>query len=195
MRIKLVLNRIREKINPLLSNIGKYFSILNTPAWVWTLVGLVFSLFSMLFYMTQSYVNGVFGGIFFLLSGFMDIVDGAVAKYTNTISKLGNFVDSTADRLGEIVVCFGLLVGGWATADIVFVMITFSIMVSYVRAKGDSLGVDLKGFGIGERAERMFVLAISSILGYTYYGILIVCALAIITFLQRSILIMRFLRK
>ncbi|MEM3404036.1 MAG: CDP-alcohol phosphatidyltransferase family protein [Nitrososphaeria archaeon] len=191
----MVLNRIREKINPVLSYIGKYFSMLGIPAWGWTLFGLTFSLFSMLFYMTQSYVNGTFGGIFFLLSGFMDVVDGAVAKYTNTISKLGNFVDSTADRLGEILVCFGLLVGGWATADILFIMITFSIMVSYVRAKGDSLNVDLRGFGLGERAERMFVLAISSILGYTYYGILIVCALAIITFLQRSIFIMRLLRK
>jgi len=191
----MVLNKIRNMINPLLEKMCKSLSMVGAPAWVWTMFGLLLSLISMSFYFNNNFVSGFLGGIFFLLSGFMDVVDGAVAKFTNTVSRLGNFIDSTADRLGEIIVCFGLLVGDWASPDIIFIMITFSILVSYVRAKGDALGVDLKGLGIGERAERMIVLSFSSIVGYTYYGILVVCALAIFTFLQRSIIIMQKLRE
>jgi archaetidylinositol phosphate synthase len=148
----------------------------------------------MSFYAKQEPYGALLGGFFFLLSGFTDIVDGAVAKFTNTVSKLGSFIDSTADRLGEVLVSFGLLIGGWAPPDLVFLMITFSILVSYVRAKGDSLGLDLKGSGIGERAERMLVLSFFSIAGYTFYGVIIVSALAIFTFIERSAIIIWKLR-
>jgi len=191
----MVLNKIRSAINPILDNIGRYFSYSGAPAWIWTLFGLLLSLISMSFYATQEPYGALLGGFFFLLSGFMDIVDGAVAKFTNTVSRLGSFIDSTADRLGEVLVSFGLLIGGWAPPDFVFLMITFSILVSYVRAKGDSLGLDLKGSGIGERAERMLVLSFFSIAGYTFYGVIIVSTLAIFTFIERSTIIMRKLRK
>lgn len=190
----MVLNKIRGAFNPLLENIGKYFSMVGAPAWVWTLFGLLLSLISMSFYMTQEPSGALFGGIFFLLSGLMDIIDGAVAKFTSTVSKLGSFIDSTADRLSEVLVCFGLLVGKWAPPDFVFLMVTFSLLVSYVRAKGDSLGVDLKGSGIGERAERIIVLSLFSIVGYTFYGVLLVCVLAVFTFIERSAIIMRKLK-
>jgi archaetidylinositol phosphate synthase len=190
----MVLNKIRSTLNPLLEKIGKYFSMVGAPAWVWTLFGLLLSLISMSFYMTQESSGALFGGIFFLLSGLMDIIDGAEAKFTNTVSNLGSFIDSTADRLSEVLVCFGLLVGKWAPPDFIFLMVTFSILVSYVRAKGDSLGIDLKGSGIGERAERMIALSLFSIIGYTFYGILLVCALALFTFIERSILIMQKLK-
>ncbi|MGQ9780740.1 MAG: CDP-alcohol phosphatidyltransferase family protein [Nitrososphaeria archaeon] len=195
MRIVLVLNRIRSICSPLIEKIGLVFARTGAPPWFWTLVGLLFSMISMSFYFRTDYEGGLLGGVFFLLSGFMDVVDGAVAKSMESVTKLGNFVDSTADRLGEVLVCFGLLVGGWASSDIIFLMVTFSILVSYLRAKGDALGVDLKGLGIGERAERIIVLSFSSIVGYTYYGILLVCILAVFTFLQRSIVIMQKLKK
>lgn len=191
----MVLNKIRDAVNPILANIGGGFAKLGAPPWVWTLFGLVLSLISMSFYSHYNFAGGFFGGVFFLLSGFMDVVDGAVAKSTGTISKFGNFIDSTSDRLGEIMVYYGILIGNWASSDIVFLTVTFSLLVSYIRAKGDSLGVDLKGSGIGERAERMIILSVSSILGYTYYGVLLVSALAILTFMERSVITMNALRR
>ena len=150
---------------------------------------------SMSLYSHHNFTGGFFGGVFFLLSGFMDVVDGAVAKSTDTISKFGNFIDSTSDRLGEIAVYYGILIGNWASSDIVFLTVTFSLLVSYIRAKGDSLGVDLKGSGLGERAERMIILSVSSMFGYTYYGILLVSALAILTFVERSVITMNALKR
>ncbi|MCS4540454.1 MAG: CDP-alcohol phosphatidyltransferase family protein, partial [Thaumarchaeota archaeon] len=60
-----------------------------------------------------------------------------------------------------------------------------SLLVSYTRAKADSLGVSLAGVGIGERSERIAVLALSSLLGLVYYGIIAVLVLAAVTFLER----------
>lgn len=190
----MVLNKVREKIKPVITGIGKYFSKTGTPAWFWTLFGIMFALVAMSFYMQKGFLNSFLGGTFYLLSGFMDVVDGAVANYTGTASKMGSFIDSTADRITEIIVFFGLMVGGWAPPDIIFLAITFSLLVSYVRAKAESLSIEIKGRGWGERAERMLVLSLSSIFGHPYYGVVIVAVLAVVTFIQRCIIIMDALR-
>ncbi|MCX8188085.1 MAG: CDP-alcohol phosphatidyltransferase family protein [Nitrososphaeria archaeon] len=186
----MVLNKIREKIRPIINCIGKYFSKTGFPAWFWTIFGIIFALVAMSFYMQKNFLNAFLGGLFYLLSGFMDVVDGAVANYTRTVSKMGSFIDSTADRIAEIIVFFGIMVGGWAPPDIIFLGITFSLLVSYVRAKAESLNIEIKGRGWGERAERMIVLSVLSMLGQPYYGIVIVSALAVVTFIQRCIIIM-----
>jgi archaetidylinositol phosphate synthase len=64
------------------------------------------------------------------------------------------------------------------------------LLVSYTRARAESLGIELKGVGIGERAERLIVIAVFSIasIGFTNaveYGIIIVIIIAGITFVQR----------
>ena len=186
----MVLNRLREIIKPITSWIGEYFSKTGLPAWFWTLFGIMFALASMSFYMQQGYLNTLMGGLFYLISGFMDVVDGAVASYTHTASKLGSFIDSTSDRITEIIVFFGLMVGGWAPPDIIFLAETFSLLVSYVRAKGESLNVEIRGRGLGERAERIIIVSLFSIIGAPYYGVVIVSALAVITFIHRCIIVM-----
>ncbi|MEM1985813.1 MAG: CDP-alcohol phosphatidyltransferase family protein [Nitrososphaeria archaeon] len=190
----MVLNKIREKIKPVITGIGRYLSKTGLPAWFWTLFGIIFALVAMSFFMQKGFWNAFFGGIFYLLSGFMDVVDGAVANYTRTVSKFGSFVDSTADRITEIIVFFGLMVGGWASPDLIFLATTFSLLVSYVRAKAESLNIEIRGRGWGERAERMLALSLLSILGQPYYGVVIVSVLAVVTFIQRCIIIMNALK-
>jgi hypothetical protein len=58
--------------------------------------------------------------------------------------------------------------------------------VSYSRAKGDALGVKLAGVGVGERSERLLILAVSSLLGLVGWGVLIVIVVAGYTFIERS---------
>lgn len=190
----MVLNRLREKIKPITACIGAWFSRTRLPAWFWTLFGIILALASMSFYMQQGFFNAFLGGAFYLLSGFMDVVDGAVANYTRTVSRLGSFIDSTADRITEVIVFFGLMVGGWGPPDIIFLATTLSLLVSYMRAKAESLNVEIRGRGLGERAERMLTLSAFSMIGLPYYGIWAVSVLALITFVQRFVFIMNYLR-
>ena len=77
----------------------------------------------------------------------------------------------------------------------VFLAITLSLLVSYTRSKAESLGVNLQGIGIGERAERLLVIAIIGIIGFMEYAIIIVIIIAAITFIQRIVVTAKALRE
>jgi archaetidylinositol phosphate synthase len=62
-----------------------------------------------------------------------------------------------------------------------------SLLVSYARARAESLGIQLQGIGIGERAERLLVVAIVGMIGFLNYAVIIVAIIAGITFVQRII--------
>ncbi|WP_420431578.1 CDP-alcohol phosphatidyltransferase family protein [Candidatus Poriferisocius sp.] len=104
----------------------------------------------------------ILGLVFLILTGLPDALDGPIAKAAGTSSDRGAFFDSVSDR-----VCDALLFGGVAwylganePGQIfmlpVALMATASV-VSYQRAKAESLGLDAKG-GLMERAERFVVL-------------------------------------
>ena len=121
-----------------------------------------------------------------LVAGWFDIVDGAVARVTGRTSKRGAFLDSTLDRVAEIALFGGIMLGGSSAPILVLLALSFSLLVSYTRAKGDALGVALSGVGIGERSERLLILAITSILGLLYWGVVLVIVVALFTFLERT---------
>ena len=62
-----------------------------------------------------------------------------------------------------------------------------SLLVSYSRSRAESLGIKLQGIGIGERAERLLVIAIIGMIGFMEYAVIIVIIIATITFVQRVI--------
>ena len=104
-------------------------------------------------------------GIAILLSGFLDVVDGAVARYHNRASKFGAFLDSTMDRFADAIIYIGIIFGGYCDWFIGVLAIHSAITVSYVRARAESQGVDCS-VGIAERAVRMIILMIGALIGY-----------------------------
>jgi archaetidylinositol phosphate synthase len=134
------------------------------------------------------------GALAIVVSGVFDVLDGAVARVTGRVSKTGSFNDSTLDRLAEVAIYTGIIYGNLANPVLVLLALALSLLVSYTRAKGDSLGVQLSGIGIGERAERLLVLIVFAILDYLWIGIVIVLVLAAVTFVQRYLTIVRKLR-
>lgn len=130
------------------------------------------------------------GFLFLLLTGIPDALDGAVAKASGISSQRGAFFDSVADRLTDI-----LLFGGvaWYLAAHeeerimmlpVAVMCT-AMMVSYQRAKAESLGYEAKG-GIMERAERFIMLGFGLLFKEILIATLwVMLALTAITAVQR----------
>lgn len=186
-----MLNKFRKIFDPFFNKLGLLVAKIGLPPLFWSSFGLTMALLSCLSYSRVFFKDGVYGGIFLLISGFADILDGSVARAKGLVSSKGAFLDSTFDRLGELLVYTGILIGGFSDPLLVLMALSFSLLVSYARARGESLGINLSGSGIGERAERILVISIASFLNYVTYGVIMVLALAFITFIQRVILIVR----
>ena len=121
-------------------------------------------------------------GFVVLAAGFFDILDGALARRTNRVTRFGAALDSTLDRLAEAVILIGLLVvyaREQAVAEVALVSVTLigSQLVSYVRAKAEGLGLQCE-VGIFTRAERVVLLVLGLLLSRFDYAL--ITALAII---------------
>ena len=184
-----LLNNLRNSLKPYLQTIGKIFASTGISPNVWTAVGLVFAFISSLVYGISLEFSLILGGILILISGFFDIVDGQVARYANKISKSGGFLDSIFDKIAEVAIFFGILLGGYTEPYLVILAISLSLLVSYTRAKADTLGIKLQGIGIGERAERLLVIAIVGMIGFMEAAIIIVIIIAAITLVQRIVVL------
>ena len=190
-----MLNNLRDSLKPYLQSIGRVFASTGISPNVWTVVGLVFAFAASIIYGINVEYSLILGGIILLVSGFFDIVDGQVARYTNKISKTGGFLDSVFDKIAEVAIFFGILIGGYADPYLVFLAITLSLLVSYVRAKADAAQIKLQGIGIGERAERLLVIAIVGIIGFMEIAVIIVVIIASITLIQRLIVMSKSIKK
>jgi archaetidylinositol phosphate synthase len=182
-----VLNNLRDTLKPALEKMGRGFASTGLSPNFWTAVGLGFAILSAIVYGMGVEFGLIIGGILLLVSGFFDMVDGQVARVTGKTSKKGSYMDSMFDKIAEVAIFFGILVGGYAEPYLVFLAITLSLLVSYARAKSDIINVKLQGIGIGERAERLLAIAIIGIIGFMEYAVIIVVIIAGITLIQRMI--------
>ncbi len=126
-----------------------------------------------------------------LLAGAFDLLDGAVARATNTASDFGAILDAVSDRLADFAMLFALLI--WFTGSshfdreaviLVAVTISGSMLVSYTRSKAGEYGVRIRD-GVGTRFERMVILAIGLFAGEVVAVLWILAVLTNLTALQR----------
>ncbi len=101
----------------------------------------------------------------YILAGAMDVLDGRLARATDCSSKAGAFLDSVSDRWGELFIFAG---AAWYLRDTpwlgaVMLAVAGSMMVSYTRARGEGLGLNLDG-GTMQRAERVFIMVIGMLI-------------------------------
>lgn len=138
----------------------------------------------------------ILGAIAILASGFLDVVDGAVARYHNRSSPFGAFLDSTMDRFADAIIYIGIIFGGYCDWLVGVLAIHSAITVSYVRARAESQGAECN-IGIAERAVRMIILMIGAIIGYFAgdiyftYIIYILVILSYFTVAQRIVYVWR----
>ncbi|MCL0089368.1 CDP-alcohol phosphatidyltransferase family protein [Dehalococcoidia bacterium] len=108
------------------------------------------------------------GGFLVLFAGWFDMLDGALARISGKSTRFGTLLDSTVDRFSEAVVFLGLLVfylAQGATLEILLIYFTIvgSIMVSYVKARAEGLGLRSE-VGLFARPERVILLALGLLL-------------------------------
>jgi len=141
------------------------------------------------------------GGLVVLFAGAFDLLDGPVARVTGKTTKFGGFLDSTLDRLSEAAVLAGILAyyaffekGTWEPL-LAYGCFVGSVMVSYLRARAEGLGVKCE-VGIFTRAERVVFMSAGLMFGQRFDLAIpimlgIITALAFVTVIQRLIHVQR----
>lgn len=129
------------------------------------------------------------GGIIVLVMGPIDALDGAMARLRGEPSEFGAFVNSVTDRYSELVIFAGLLffylqTGEWLPAFLVYLAASGAVLVSYSRARAQSVGIETK-VGLLSRLERYFVLVPALILNIPQIGLWILAVFTNITAIQR----------
>lgn len=136
----------------------------------------------------------VLGGLLFWATGVMDLYDGRVARLTRAATPAGALLDSVVDRWAELFVYTGLALhfSGGVGLVVTLAALAGSLMVSYVRARGEGLGVELRDIGFLQRPERIIAIGAAAILaGFVGSGILVL-TLAVIAVSGAATAISRF---
>jgi CDP-diacylglycerol--glycerol-3-phosphate 3-phosphatidyltransferase len=108
------------------------------------------------------------GGLLILLGGLCDVLDGTLARSSNNVTRFGTFFDSTVDRYAEFIMFFGiaayfLLNNDYWSSVAVFLALCGSLMVSYTRARAESLGFEAK-IGLMQRPERIVIIGLGALI-------------------------------
>ncbi len=197
-----MLNRFREKITPITTRIGNNFGSLGLSPTFWSMIGFAFAILSSIFFGLTNFLNQqglefpwqVIASIMLLISGFFDIVDGSVARVMKKTTTRGAFLDSNFDKVSEALILIAIAIGGLSNPILAMIALSTSILVSYLRARAESLGIELKGIGVGERAERLLILAICGLIpisGSIQWGIIIIILISAFSFIQRLIYVLK----
>jgi archaetidylinositol phosphate synthase len=190
-----MLNKLRKRLDPFLTRLALAFVSRGFSPNSLSLIGFFVSIAAGIMYALSSHVslsnyyfNTLIGGILLLIAGLFDILDGAVARVTNQISNRGAFLDSLLDKVAEVVVFISIFLGNLSTPIWCLIAISLSLLVSYTRARADSLHIPLIGIGIGERAERLLIIALVGMIplyGAMQVAVIMVSFVAGATIVQR----------
>ena len=182
----------RELSRSFLSNyierpIARLFNLLGFSPNKITILGLILNIVTA----HQIIVGNFFqSGILLAIASSLDMVDGALARMQNKVTKSGALLDSYVDRLSEALIFFGLLIyySNHHTETyiifLIYVSVVSSFMVSYLRARGEGLGVDCK-VGFMTRPERILVMTFGLLFNQVIVALVIISVLSTTTSLHR----------
>ncbi len=103
------------------------------------------------------------------LAGAFDLFDGAVARRTGNETPAGAYLDSNLDRLSDGLLILGLIYGGLINFLLGYILLFLVIMISYTRSRAENEGVNMKGVGFMERAERLLFLLFTISIDLIFY--------------------------
>jgi CDP-diacylglycerol--glycerol-3-phosphate 3-phosphatidyltransferase len=135
------------------------------------------------------------GGCLLLIVGPVDNLDGTLARLVGRQSTFGAFLDSTLDRVSDAALILGLTThyirqGSYTEVALLLVSLVATMMISYVRAKAESLGLPCK-VGVLTRFERILLIGALSALGLPSLMIWLLTLLSVFTVIQRVLCVYR----
>ena len=182
-----MLDLYKDSFKKLEKKVGRLFSFLPISPNQYTLISIFFAIFSFYFLIKQNLILAIF---FFLIAGFLDFIDGAVARYKNISTKIGAYLDTICDRYVEGILLLGMLFLPLPKILLpayvwIFLILFGSLITTYAKAAAkekELVKQELKG-GLLSRAERIILLIISLILGIFNFSWMtyLLIAIAILT--------------
>jgi len=129
-----------------------------------TFIGFIITIFASVCFARGKFLEA---GLTIILAGIFDMLDGRVARITNSVTKFGAFFDSVLDRYSDIVMFLGLMIYYSKAQRLIYMILSGvvmmgAVMTSYTRARAESL-IPLCKVGFFERPERLVLLIIGAL--------------------------------
>jgi phosphatidylglycerophosphate synthase len=162
----LVSPELRARVRGLAVPVALAFGRMGLTPNALTVIGFGISVVAAIAAAQQSWIAA---GLLVIVGGVFDLFDGALARATNRVSRLGAFLDSVFDRAGEAALYLGIAIGCLAGsfelgAILAAAAMGASFMVSYTRAKSESLGftpgTGMANVGVAPREVRLVLLTL-----------------------------------
>jgi len=199
-----MLTKLKEEVQQMLTTEAKAAHKIGLTPNMISIMGIVFAFLTALAY-TKWQSNALYlllATFLLLLSGFCDALDGAVARLYQKATVFGGFLDSLLDRYADAVIYAGIIIGALCEPLWGIIALIGSILVSYSRARAEAASIKIESIGLAERAERMIILAMVSIIAAYWLptqvmnaGIILLAILSNLTVLQRTLHVYKKLRK
>lgn len=153
---------VRSAVNQISASLIKY----NISPMQLTLTGLLVNILGCILYAHGHFSSGSF---VILFAGIFDMMDGALARESNTTSRFGAFVDSVVDRYSDMLIFGSLAVyfANEARSDyvlLVLVVIAGAYLTSYTKARAENL-IKRCDVGMVERPERIIIIGVGGLFG------------------------------
>ena len=159
-----------------------------------SILGIVFAVLSAITYWQWEHhpLLLILAPVLMLVSGFLDALDGALARLYGEATKFGGFFDSLLDRYADGIVLCGIILGGLTEVSWGLAALVGSMLVSYARARAEAEGVKMESVGFAERAERIVFLALASFICFFWldaicWAVLVLAVLTNLTVIQRAL--------
>lgn len=182
-----MLGRLREQYQKIIAPMGRALAKTGITPNAMTVLSLLAAAIS-----GYAYTIGPgLGALFIVVTGVLDMLDGAIARAADRVTRFGATFDHVMDRYAEFLIVFGIVFGGHSSWISGFFTLFGMLMASFTRAKAESVG-GLKSctVGLAERQEKLLLLILGSILIMFVkealdYAVLLVGILSHITVVQR----------
>jgi archaetidylinositol phosphate synthase len=188
-----LLTKLKQKVQQVLTFEAKAAHKLGLTPNMITAIGLALAFLSAFAYAEWQFHPIVpwLAFILLLLSGFCDALDGIVARIYGESTVFGGFLDSLLDRYADSAVFVGIIIAGLCYYWAGLLAIIGSLLVSYSRARAEAAGFKMESVGLAERAERMLILLLTTLIAIYWLpalniGVIIIAALANVTVVQRA---------
>jgi archaetidylinositol phosphate synthase len=189
-----MLTRLKQKVQQLLTFEAKAVHKVGLTPNIVTAIGIVLAFLSAFAYAEWQFHYAVpwLAFVLLLISGFCDALDGVIARVCGESTVFGGFLDSLLDRYADAAVLVGIIIAGVCDYRAGLLAIIGSLLVSYSRARAEAVGFKMESVGLAERAERMLILLLATLIAIYWLpalniGVIIIAVLANATVVQRAV--------